>query len=226
MGTRAEGFAKLPSLSNSKNLRTSLRKSGERKPAYTAITATGSRQKLKVRFVLPETEKVDEKSTASRGRLNAVPLPAICEFVIFNDKPNGGKRHMERRGFSSVQKTHLGYRRVNDITNGILKEHTPLVSAMRNCEGDSKTFGTKLAITAETNLLNHATTQVPTSKATLNCKFTTKELKIESKCKMPEDFKEPTYLDTKKRILEWLKYSQAFTPSNRRQAKRVQKYEY
>lgn len=222
MGTRAEDFTKLPSLSNSKYLRASLKK--ERKSSEATTTKSGSRQKLRVRFVLPEQDV--EQKTIRNKQFSALPLPAICEFVIFNDKPNRGV--MERQGFSAVKKSPLGFSRTPAIAKDILKRHGSFANATNNYkvkgEDDFKTFQKKLTMGTAKDRKTTVSRRLSSTQTKKNYNFSTKELKIEERIKKPEDYSNPTYLDTKNRILEWLKYSHTFMPAYKRQAKRDQKY--
>jgi hypothetical protein len=50
--------------------------------------------------------------------------------------------------------------------------------------------------------------------ATTKC--SKQELKIDSNCKMPEDYKEPSQIDTRRRILAWLNEAEKAKPAYRR----------
>ena len=65
-------------------------------------------------------------------------------------------------------------------------------------------------------LATHNRTDMHGSKGPVMC--AKQNIQMEIKCKLPEDYKEPTYKETKKRIWDWLKQSEEHKPTYLRRA--------
>lgn len=61
-----------------------------------------------------------------------------------------------------------------------------------------------------------ANNKASTNKGPVAC--TKQNIQMEVKCKLPEDYKDPTYRDTKKRIWDWLRQSEEHQPTYLRRA--------
>ncbi|XP_031570205.1 uncharacterized protein LOC116304583 [Actinia tenebrosa] len=149
-----------------------------------------AKRKLRVRFVLPEDDNIPRKEIEVFPDATEIPgsssLPAICELMIFSPKMENNNKDNKIR-----QKTTLPKKAVAAIVG-----KTPR---------DSKNHQQKESTSSNIVKLPPATP-----------KYSKQELKIDSNCMMPEDYKDPTQGDTRRRILAWLNEAEKAKPAYRR----------
>lgn len=144
---------------------------------------------LRVQLILPENKSKQAQNTCTSKEITTLPtLPSICEFTMFT-----------ARNRSSAKTTE------NQISHGrVFTKLPPMGSNLKTVKMDGATNG--LA----------ANNKASTNKGPVAC--TKQNIQMEVKCKLPEDYKDPTYKDTKKRIWDWLRQSEEHQPTYLRRA--------
>lgn len=152
---------------------------------------------LRVRFALPERDLEQAETHNTRKKIIAFPtLPSICEFTMFSNN----------RPLTKPEK-------VSQIRP--LAKLPPMYSNAR---------GGSIAIKngAASGLTTHKETAgLVANKGPVIC--TKQDLRMEIKCKLPEEYRDPTYKETKKRIWDWLRQSEAHQPTYLRRANAFRK---
>ena len=149
---------------------------------------------LQVRFALPETDlEQDETHTTSKEIVAFPSLPSICEFTTFSSN-----RPLTESGEKASQ-----------------LPLTKLPQMYSNARGGSKAI--KNGATSDlTTRKENAGRLVQNRAGPVIC--TKQDLRMEIKCKLPEEYRDPTYKETKKRIWDWLRQSEAQQPAYLRRA--------
>lgn len=144
---------------------------------------------LRVQLILPENKSKQAQNTCTSKEITTLPtLPSICEFTMFT-----------ARNRSSAKTTE------NQISQGrAFTKLPPMGSNLKTVKMDGAANG--LA----------ANNKASTNKGPVAC--TKQNIQMEVKCKLPEDYKDPTYRDTKKRIWDWLRQSEEHQPTYLRRA--------
>ena len=146
---------------------------------------------LRVRFALPETDLEQVESRTTSKEIIAFPtLPSICEFTMF----------------SSNRPLTESAKKVSQI-----RPLTKLPPMSSNARGGNKTIKNGAASGLKTYK------ELAENKAgPVTC--TKQDLRIEVNCKLPEEYRDPTHKETKKRIWDWLRQSEAQQPAYLRRA--------
>ena len=144
---------------------------------------------LRVQLILPENKSKQAQNTCTSKEITTLPtLPSICEFTMFT-----------ARNRSSAKTTE------NQISHGrVFTKLPPMGSNLKTVKMDGAANG--LA----------ANNKASTNKGPVAC--TKQNIQMEVKSKLPEDYKDPTYKDTKKRIWDWLRKSEEHQPTYLRRA--------
>jgi len=163
------------------------------------IKQSSNARPLRVEFALPETDLEQAETRTTSKEIIAFPtLPSICEFTMF----------------SSNQPLTESGKKVSQIRP--LTKLPPMYSNAR---------GGNIAIKngAASGLTTHKEDEglVENKAGLVTC--TKQDLRIEVKCKLPEEYRDPTYKETKKRIWDWLKQSEAHQPAYLRRANAFRK---
>ena len=148
---------------------------------------------LRVRFILPEENSKEPNHTTNREIITLHTLPSICEFTMFSS--NGPPANKPEKQISQAR---------------TLTKLPPMYSNARLGKIDG----------AATELAANKKAQ-STNKGPITC--TKKDIRMEIKCKLPEDYRDPTYKETKKRIWDWLRQSEDHQPAYMRRANAFRK---
>ena len=163
------------------------------------IKQSSNARPLHVQFALPDRDLEQAEIRTTSKEIVAFPtLPSICEFTMFsNNRPltESGKKVSQIRPLTKLP---------------------PMYSNAR---------GGNIAI--KKGAANGLTTQKENAGLVENkarpviC--TKQDLRMEVKCKLPEEYRDPTYKETKKRIWDWLRQSEAHQPAYIRRANAFRK---
>lgn len=163
------------------------------------IKESSNARPLRVQFVLPETDLDQaETRTTSKEIINFPTLPSICEFTMFS---------------SSRPLTESG-KKVSQIHP--LTKLPPMYS---NARGRNIAIKNDAARGLTTKKENEGLAE--NKAGPVIC--TKQDLTMEVKCKLPEEYRDPTYKETKKRIWDWLRQSEADQPAYLRRANAFRK---
>lgn len=143
---------------------------------------------LKVRFVLPEGNLKPADNTAN-----------LKELTVSQTLPSICEFTM----FSNNQRT-------SNADKGTPQSARPLTKLPPMFSNN-----TKLIASASGGLAKHKKAGLD-NKGPVKC--TTQDIRMEIKCKLPEDYRDPTYKETKKRIWDWLEQSEEHKPAYVRRA--------
>lgn len=149
---------------------------------------------LRVRFALPEADLEQVETRTTSKEIIAFPtLPSICEFTMF----------------SSNRPLTKSARKVSQI-----RPLTKLPPMSSNASGGSVTI--KNSVASGLTVHKENTGLAENKAGPVTC--TRQDLRIEVKCKLPEEYRDPTHKETKKRIWDWLRQSEAHQPTYLRRA--------
>lgn len=157
-------------------------------------------RQLRVRFALPEGDLKQTKTHTANKEIIALPtLPSICEFTTFsrNRSPTKPEKQVSQ-----------------------VRSHTRLPPMYSNARLGS--IGNKQG--ANNGVSSELTTNKKSAKANkgpVSC--TKQDIQIEVKCKLPEEYRDPTYKETKKRIWDWLRQCEEHKPAYLRRANAFRK---
>lgn len=183
-------------------------KQGQENTCYSAPSTKGELQSksasnakpLRVRFVLPQGDLEQSESHTTSKEIIALPtLPSICEFTMF----------------SSNRPPTKPEKQVSQIRP--LTKLPPMYSNAR-VGGAGDKLGTNDGDGSGLTTLKKAATA---NKGAVTC--TKQDIRMEIKCKLPEDYRDPTYKETKKRIWDWLKQCEEQQPTYLRRANAFRK---
>ena len=158
------------------------------------IKESSNARPLRVQFALPETDlEQAETHTTSKEIITFPTLPSICEFTMFS---------------SNQPLTEFG-KKMSQI-----RPLTKLPPMYSNARGRNIAINNAAASGLTTKMENVGLAE---NKARpVIC--TKQDLRMEVKYKLPEEYREPTYKETKKRIWDWLNQSEAHQPAYLRRA--------
>ena len=182
--------------------------------------------RFRVRFLLPDGGESKQKvSTYSNPT-----LPSICELATFNTNMKKQKtlasakqgRHHSRKSCADTRwrATDFGGFELSQgrPTRGVssaAEKRTPKCSIQEICDESSRfstdqKFAVHLACETSYNVVSHGMR-----------KCAIKELCIDTtRCKLPEDYKEPSREDKFIRIMNWLRESQEALPPYKRRTRK------
>ena len=154
---------------------------------------------LRVRFASPETDLEQVETRTTSKEIIAFPtLPSICEFTMFSSN----------RPLTESAKKWSQFRPLTKL---------PPMS--------NRTRGGNITIKngAASGLIRHKENAglVENKAGPVIC--TKQDLRIEVKCKLPEEYRDPTHKETKKRIWDWLRQSEEHQPAYLRRANAYRK---
>lgn len=163
------------------------------------IKQPSNAEPLRVRFALPETDLEQVETRATSKEILAFPtLPSICEFTMF----------------SSQRPLTQSARKVSQI-RPLIK----LPSMSSNARGGNITIKNGAASGLTKHKENAGLAENKAGPVTC----TKQDLRIEVKCKLPEEYRDPTHKETKRRIWDWLRQSEAHQPAYLRRANALSK---
>ena len=144
---------------------------------------------LRVQLILPENKSKQAQNTCTSKEITTLPtLPSICEFTMFTARNRSSAKTTEKQ-----------------ISHGrVFTKLPPMGSNLKTVKTDGAANG--LA----------ANNKASTNKGPVAC--TKQNIQMEVKCKLPDDYKDPTYRDTEKRIWDWLRKSEEHQPTYLRRA--------
>ena len=150
---------------------------------------------LRVRFALPEGDLEQAKTHTANKEIIALPtLPSICEFTTFsrNRSPTKPEKQVSQvRPYTRLPPMYSNAR----------------LGGIGNKQGANDGASGELTTNKKTAKAN---------KGPVSC--TKQDIQIEVKCKLPEDYRDPTYKETKKRIWDWLRQCEEHKPAYLRRA--------
>lgn len=152
---------------------------------------------LRVRFAPPETD-LEQAETTSKEIIAFPTLPSICEFTMF----------------SSNRTLTESAKKVSQI-----RPLTKLPQMSSRARGGNVTIKNGAASSLITHKENAGL--VENKAGPVIC--TKQDLRIEAKCKLPEDYRDPTHKENKKRIWDWLRQSEEHQPAYLRRANAYRK---
>lgn len=154
---------------------------------------------LRVRFVLPEGDLEQAENTTSQELIAFPTLPSICEFTMFSSNRQQTKPEKQVTQIRPLTKLPPMY---NNTRLGNIEDNLRI-----NNNGGAS------GLTTHKNAL--------ANKGPVTC--TKQDIRMEVKCKLPEDYRDPTYKETKKRIWDWLRQSEEHQPAYLRRANAFRK---
>ena len=149
---------------------------------------------LRVRFASPETDLEQTETHTTSKEIIALPkLPSICEFTMFSsNRPltESGEKVSQLRPLTKLPPMHNNAR----IGGIVIKNGAAsgLTTRRENAGLVEKKAGPVIC--------------------------TKQDLRMEIKCKLPEEYRDPSYKETKKRIWDWLRQSEEHQPAYLRRA--------
>lgn len=185
------------------------------------------RGQLKVRFLLPERDPSKQTQTSEQ----VVPvLPTICEFAAFNSNLRKTKKREAKKdqGSTDVRESFPCWQAVGETDKmrrfsnlrqrkiaPVLPKPTPKCSIQDICDET-----VKYRVLGDYQVLDTADRMLFWKPLGIR-KCSIKELCIDTatRCKMPQDYRDPTRKDTERRIINWLKQSQESLPAYRQRVK-------
>ncbi|XP_022789385.1 uncharacterized protein LOC111329047 [Stylophora pistillata] len=169
-----------------------------RNSSHQGKTSSHASDSLRVRFVLPEENVGQEDKTTSKDLIALPTLPSICEFIMFSN---------------------------NQLTTQPQKQLWPLTKLPPMYSSDTRQRGNTANNTGVTiNSTNHGLTvhkKALANKGPVTC--SKKDIRIDIKGKLPEDYRDPTIKETKRRIWDWLRESEHHQPAYMRRANTFRK---
>lgn len=147
-----------------------------------------AKRKLRVRFVLPEEDSIQRKEIEVFPDVTEVPGSSSLPAIC------------EFMIFSPKMNSNNNSNKVKQKTT--LPKKT--VAIVRKTSGESTNKKQK---ESSSNIV-----KLPPATP----KYSKQELKIDSNCMLPEDYKDPTQGDTRRRILAWLNEAEKAKPAYRR----------
>lgn len=165
-------------------------------PSKSSPNATKS---LRVQFLLPEEHLEQVDKTTSKEMIALPTLPSICEFTMFSNNRQATQPDQQVPQLRPLTKLPPMY-----------SGNTRLRNAEKNLA---------INIDSDCGLTTHK--KALPNKGPVTC--TKQDIRMEINCKLPEDYRDPTYKETKRRIWEWLSESEEHQPAYMRRANTFRK---
>lgn len=147
---------------------------------------------LRDRFALPEKHSEQADETTNKAMIALPNLPSICEFIMFSN---------------------------NRPTTQPAKQLWPLTKLPPMYGGNTRQRNTANNMRVTINSANYGLTEhkkALANKGPVTC--SKKDIRMEIKGKLPEDYRNPTIKETEKRIWDWLSESEEHQPAYMRRA--------